>query len=492
MNHWTRRDFLKAAGLTLFAAGSRIGAAEETAGQTNHRRPNIIFILADDLGYTDLACYGSSYYETPNIDRLAAEGVRFTQGYTCGPNCAPTRAALMSGRYGPRTGIYTVGSIERFNWRSRSLRPVDNVEKLPLEIPILPKALKAAGYATAMFGKWHLGGNGEYHPARRGFDEAIVSEGKHFNFDTNPKVDVPEAVYLADFLTDKAKGFIRDNRDKPFFLYLPHFAVHAPHEAKKPLIDRFKSKSAAGGHDNPVYAAMIASVDESVGRILALLDELKLAERTVVIFSSDNGGVGGYRREGLTRAGDVTDNAPLRGGKGMLYEGGIRVPYIFRWKGTIQPGRTSERPINSVDLYPTLLDVSGATGPSGAVLDGFSYLGELTGKQIPPREPLYWHFPGYLGSGINQWRTTPAGVIRDGDYKLIEFFEDGRRELYNLREDIGEKKNLASDMPDKTRQLYDKLVAWRKAVNAPMPTPNKPTNAKPKQKDSTSTQEKDE
>ena len=293
-------------------------------------KPNIVFILADDLGYTDLGCYGSKYYQTPNVDRMAQEGMRFTSGYTCGPNCQPTRAALMTGLYGPRTGVYTVGSIERFNWRSRSLRPVDNVEQLPLEKTTVAQALKKAGYATGMFGKWHLGQQGEHHPSRRGFDEAIVSMGKHFDFKTIPPVDYPEGTYLADFLTDKAIDFMRRNKEGPFFLYLPHFGVHAPREAKKELIEKFKARKPAGGHDDPVYAAMIYSVDESVGRVLKALEEFKLTENTLVIFSSDNGGVGGYVREGLKRAGDVTDNAPLRGGKGMLYEGGIRVPWIFR------------------------------------------------------------------------------------------------------------------------------------------------------------------
>jgi arylsulfatase A-like enzyme len=252
-------------------------------------RTNIVFILADDLGYTDVACYGSKYYETPNIDRLAAEGVRFTDGYACGPNCQPTRAALLSGQYSPRTGVYTVGSIDRFNWRSRPLRPVDNVTALPLDKTTIAQTLQKAGYATAMFGKWHLGNGAKYHPHQRGFDEAIVSAGKHFNFRTDPRVEYDEGEYLADFLTDRAIDFIKRHRTKPFFLYLPHFGVHAPREAKKELIERFRPKKAVGGHRDPIYAAMIASVDESVGRLLATLDELGLAENTLVIFASDNG-----------------------------------------------------------------------------------------------------------------------------------------------------------------------------------------------------------
>ncbi|MBI3850017.1 MAG: sulfatase [Verrucomicrobia bacterium] len=437
-------------------------------------KPNIIFILADDLGYTDVACYGNKYYETPNIDRLAKQSIRFTSGQTCAPNCQPTRAALMSGQYMPRTGVYTVGSIDRFDWRSRPLRPVDNVEKLPLDKITIAQSLKKAGYATAMFGKWHLGDDGPHHPGKRGFDEAIVSADKHFDFKTNPRTDYPPGTYLADFLTDKATDFIRRHKDGPFFLYLPHFAVHSPHEAKTGLIAKFKPKPPAGGHHDPTYAAMIYSVDESVGRIVALLDELKLAEKTLVIFSSDNGGVGGYEREGIKKANGITDNAPLRGGKGMLYEGGIRVPYIFRWPGKIPKGTVCDTPINSVDLYPTLLEVAGASPSPNYPLDGESYLKLLTsgGKATLNREAIYWHFPGYLGAGENTWRTTPVGAIRSGDWKLLEFFEDGRLELYNLRDDLGEKNNLVAKLPDKVRELHAKLVAWRQELKAPMPTKN--------------------
>jgi arylsulfatase A-like enzyme len=455
-------------------AVSFLAAAGMASAQAAAPRPNIVFILADDLGYTDGGCYGSKYYETPNIDRLAAQGIRFTSGYTCGPNCAPTRAALMSGQYGPRTGVYTVGSIERFDWRSRPLRPVDNVTQLPLDKITLAQSLKQAGYATGMFGKWHLGENGPYHPGQRGFDEAIVSMGAHFDFVTHPPVEYPKGAYLADFLTDKAVDFIRRHKEGPFFLYLPHFAVHAPHVAKTNLVAKFKPKPPVGGHNNPTYAAMIASVDESVGRVVALLDELKLADNTLVIYSSDNGGVGGYVREGIKAAGDVTDNAPLRGGKGMLYEGGIRVPYIFRWPGRIPEGTVCDTPINSVDLYPTLLEVAGAARPENYTLDGMSYFKLLTsrGKASLSRDAIFWHFPGYLGAGAGAWRTTPAGAIRAGDWKLQEFFEDGRVELYNLREDLSQTNNLAARQPEKARELQARLAAWRRSVNAPMPTKN--------------------
>jgi arylsulfatase A-like enzyme len=436
------------------------------------RRPNIVFILADDLGYTDLACYGSRYYETPNIDRMAAEGVRFTDGYTCGPNCQPTRAALMSGQYGPRTGVYTVGSIDRFNWRSRPLRPLDNVQKLPLDKVTIAEALKQAGYATGMFGKWHLGNEGKHHPSQRGFDEAIESSGVHFDFKTDPPVDVPKGQYLADFLTDRAVDFITRHKDEPFFLYLPHFGVHSPNQAKKELIERFQGKPAAGGHRDPTYAAMIASVDESVGRVLATLEELGLAENTLVVFSSDNGGVGGYKTVGLAKNG-ITDNAPLRGGKGTLYEGGVRVPYIFRWPGVIEAGRTCETPIVSVDLYPTLLEAAGAKPQADVKLDGVSYLSLLKGDaETLEREAIYWHFPGYLGAGANTWRTKPVSVVRSGDWKLRENLEDRSLELYDLKSDIGETNNLAAEETETAQRLRAMLDQWRKDVGAKLPTAN--------------------
>jgi arylsulfatase A-like enzyme len=386
----------------------------------------------------------------------------------------------MTGQYAPRTGVYTVGGIDRFAWQTRTLRPVDNVAQLPLDKITISQQLKAAGYATAMFGKWHLGNSPQHHPSRRGFDEAIVSNGRHFDFDTDPKTDYPAGQYLADFLTDKAVDFIRRHKDGPFFLYLPHFGVHSPHEAKPELIARFEKKAGVGGHKNPTYAAMIASVDESVGRIMALLDELKLADNTVLIFSSDNGGVGGYVREGVKQAGDITDNAPLRSGKGSLYEGGIRDPFIVRWPGKTPPGSTCDVPTVHVDVFPTFLELTGTSPPAGTPLDGESLVPLFRDPTARlQRDAIYQHFPGYLGAGQGSWRTTPVGIIQAGDWKLMEFFEDGRLELYNLKDDIGETTNLAQKMPETTKELHTKMLAWRADIKAPMPTPNKPTDAPP-------------
>ena len=451
-------------------------AAQPAVKAAAAAKPNIVYILADDLGWTDIAVQGSKYYETPNIDKLAAQGMRFTRYHNC-QNCQPTRAALMSGQYGPRTGVYTVGGIGRFEWESRPLRPVDNVTALPLDKITIAQSLKAAGYATGMFGKWHLGEDAEHHPAARGFDEAIVSMGQHFNFATNPKTPYPKGTYLADFLTDKAEDFIKRHKDAPFFLYLPHFGVHSPFQAKPDLIEHFKPKPPAGGHHDPTYAAMIASVDASVGRIMALLDELKLADNTMLVFSSDNGGVGGYEREGI-HGGDVTDNAPLRNGKGSLYEGGTRDAFIARWPGVTKAGSTTDVPAIHVDVYPTLLEVAGASKPENYILDGESLVPLLREPAANlKREAIFQHFPGYLGAGGNTWRTTPVGLIEVGDWKLMEFFEDHHLELYNLKDDIGERTNLAEKMPEKTKELHAKMLVWREAIKAPMPTLN--TDVKP-------------
>jgi arylsulfatase A-like enzyme len=459
----------------LFLTTLFVSAAQAAA------KPNIIFILADDLGYTDVACFGSKYYETPNIDKLAAQGMKLTSHHHH-QNCQPTRAALMSGQYAPRTGVYTVGGIDRFDWSTRPLKPVENVTELPIEKITVAQTLKNAGYATGMFGKWHLGEKGGYHPGKRGFDEAIVSMGQHFDFNTSPKTEYPKGEYLADFLTNKAVEFIGRHKAEPFFLYLPHFGVHSPHQAKPELIAKFKDKPGVGGHNNPTYAAMIASVDESVGRVMAELEKQGIADNTVLIFASDNGGVGGYQREGLKKNGDITDNAPLRSGKGSLYEGGTRVPFIVRWPGVTTAGSSTDIPTIHVDLYPTLMEIAGASAPENQPLDGES-LAPLfrDSKAALKRDAIYQHFPGYLGAGENTWRTTPVGLIQSGPWKLMEFFEDKHLELYNLTDDIGETKNLANAMPDKAKELHAKMLAWRESVGAKMPTPNTPTAA-PKKK----------
>ena len=439
------------------------------------RSPNIVLILADDLGWTDLGCYGSRFYETPHIDRLAREGMRFTDAYTVAAQCAPTRASLMTGRDIGRHGIWAVDRL-RGHEKFRKMIPPENETRLPLREVTVSDALRQAGYRTGMAGKWHLGLEEQYLPSSRGFDEALTfpEEYRYFGFSTRPAVAVESKAYLTDFLTDRAISFIEANRTRPFFLYLAHYAVHSPLRAKEDLIATYRTKPPVGGHRDPVYAAMIHSIDEGIGRIMTRLKELELDERTVVIFYSDNGGCGGYEREGIAWF-SPTANLPLRGGKGMLYEGGVRVPLIVRWPGVVAPGSICSEPVTSTDFFPTFMALAGREAARNPPVDGVSLLPLLRkgGKAPLSREAIYWHYPSYLQAEVEKgtWRITPAGAIRSGGFKLLEFFEDGRLELYDLRNDIGEARNLAAQMPDKAKELHQKLVAWRQATNAPMATP---------------------
>ena len=467
-----RRGFLKMMGagaLSLSPAGFLM------AGRALRRKPNIIFILIDDMGWRDLGCYGSTYYETPNIDRLAAQSMVFSDAYTCGPNCAPTRASLMSGQYTPRHGIITVGNSDRGPEHLRKLIPQENKTVLDAGITTIAEAIKPAGYVSASMGKWHLGNDPGHGPIGQGFDVNVGgyeagSPRSYFSPYKNPELkDGPEGEYLTDRLTDEALKFIEANRDKPFFLYLPHYAVHTPIRAKKEMIAKYKAKEPSNGQSNPTYAAMIESTDQGVGRMMAKLGQLGLTDDTIVIFSSDNGGVGGYSVLGI-KGGEITSNAPLRGGKGMLYEGGIRVPLFVRWPGVVKAGTRCDEPVITVDFYPTLLEMAGASRPTSQALDGESTVPLLKGDGALKRDAIFWHFPAYLQGSGGTWRTTPAGAVRRGQWKLIEFFEDGRVELYNIVRDISEKDNLAEKMPEKAKELHDLLGNWRKSVNAEMPT----------------------
>ena len=468
----TRRGFLKVAGVAsaalLLPPGCTIG---NKANQTG-KKPNIVFILIDDLGWKDVGFMGSKFYETPNIDKLASQGMVFTNAYANAPNCAPTRACLMSGQYGPRHGIYTVGDSARGKSHQRKIIPTENNTTLDPKIPTIADALRPADYISASMGKWHLGADPEAGPIGQGFDvniggnEAGHPKSYFSPYKNDDLADGPEGEYLTDRLTDEAIAFIEANSSRPFFLYLPHYAVHTPLQAKKDMIAKYENKPPHNGQDNAKYAAMIESTDQGVGRIMKTLDELNLTENTVVVFFSDNGGHGG-----------VTNMKPLRGSKGMLYEGGIREPMIVRWPAKIKSGTTCEVPVISIDFYPTFLEITGAGKPKGHTLDGVSILGLLTQKGKPDRDALYWHFPAYLEGYTAQhgpFRTTPAGAVRKGDWKLIEYFEDGTLELYNLKNDIGETNNLAKQNPDKTRELHQLMVQWRKKTNAPVPTEKNP------------------
>lgn len=453
--------------VSLFFAALWLGSPPTGWG----RPPNIVFILADDLGWTDLGCQGSAYYKTPNIDRLASEGLRLTRYYNC-QNCAPTRASLMTGQHGARTGVYTVGTGERGRAEDRRMIPAPNKMEPPLHLELLPGALRRAGYATGMFGKWHLGDDGPHHPGKRGFQEAIVADRRHYGFTTKPPVAGTGGRYLADFLTDQAVDFIQRHAATPFFLYLPHFAVHSPIEARPDYEAEWRAREPAGTHWNATYAAMIQSLDESVGRVVETLEKLGLAGETLVIFSSDNGGVGGYQRtEPPSERRGVTDNAPLRGGKGTLYEGGLRVPFIVRWPGVVPSGATSPRPMAHVDLFPTLLAAAGGAPPANQPMDGLNLLALLKNPSLAePSRALFWNFPGYLESYVHPrgWRATPSGAVHFGNHKLLQFLETGRVELYDLGVDPGETRDLAAERPGIATQLLERLEAWRREIDAPM------------------------
>lgn len=438
------------------------------------RKPNIIFFLIDDFGWADLGCYGSQFYQTPNVDKLAEQGMRFTDAYAACPVCSPTRASIMTGKYPARLHLtdWLPGRADRAT--QKLLRPVIQ-QQLALEEETIAERLKAAGYATASIGKWHLGGQG-FEPQDQGFDVNIAGDhtGSPMSYFAPFKnqtgqmpglENAPAGQYLTDRLTLEAEKFIEQNKAQPFFLYFPHYAVHIPLKAREELIAKYKSLPVPAGatQTNAIYAAMVQSVDESVGRVLRKLEELKLTEHTIIIFTSDNGGLS--VKEGPNTP--STSNAPLRAGKGYLYEGGIREPLIVKWPGVIKPGSVCATPVSSVDYFSTLLELAGVNAGTGQGRDGVSLVPLLKQSGVIKRDALFWHYPHYSNQG-----GQPGGAIRLGDLKLIEFYEDGRLELYNLKDDIGETNNLAGKLPEKARLLEIKLDSWRREVKAQMMLPN--------------------
>ena len=426
-------------------------------------RANVVLILADDLGWTDLACYGSKLYETPNIDRLAREGMKFTQAYSACTVCSPSRAALLTGKYPAR--LHVTDWIPGLPPENPKLLVPDWTKYLPLEEISLARAFKSAGFATASIGKWHLGGE-EYYPDKHGFELNLAgteapSPKTYFapyNIATLPEGPVGE--YLTDRLGTEAEKYLEQHKDKPFFLYLPHFAVHLPVQGKPDLIQKYRSRLRPDlVQTNAGYAAMIESLDDAVGQVRRKLDELKLTDNTIVIFASDNGG----------RV-PTTSNLPLRVGKGSCYEGGTRVPLIVFWPGVAKAGSVCDTPVIGMDLYPTLLEIVGEKKAAHKAVDGVSLVPLLRGAGGLKRDELFWHYPHYQHYQLGG--TTPYGAIRKGDFKLIEFFDDLRVELYNLKDDIGEQHNLAAQMPEKVDQLRKRLHAWRKEVGAQMPARN--------------------
>jgi len=422
--------------------------------------PNFIFILVDDLGWTDLSGFGSKFYDTPNIDRLAAQGTKFTQAYAACTVCSPTRAAVLTGKYPARLRItdWIAGHKRPF----AKLRVPDWTMFLPHEEVTIAEALKPLGYATASIGKWHLGGP-EYYPDKHGFDLNLggTDRGQPPSYFAPYKIATLPEGPAGEFLTDRESAeackFIEQNRARPFFLYLPHYAVHTPIMAKKEVVAKYQAKIKPGqAQSNAAYAGLVESVDDSVGRLLRKLADLNLEDRTVIFFTSDNGG--------LMR---ITDNAPLRAGKGSAYEGGVRVPLIIKWPGVTKPGTTNETPVISVDYHPTIVEMAGGAPRPGQILDGESLVPLLRGTGGLKRTALYWHYPHYHPGG-----ATPYSAIREGDYRLVEFFEDRRVELYNLKTDISEQHDLAQVEPARTAELRAKLDAWRQQTGAQLPLPN--------------------
>ncbi|MCL4201964.1 MAG: sulfatase [Pirellulaceae bacterium] len=448
--------------------------------------PNVVFMLADDLGQRDLGCYGSTFYETPHLDSLAQQGARFTDAYAACPVCSPTRASIMTGQWPQRTGItdYIGAPTKPEGWkRNTLLLPAPYTDRLALETPTLAKAMKAAGYATFFAGKWHLGPEG-WWPENQGFDINMggIDRGgpyggkRYFSPYGNPRLpDGPDGEHLPDRLAAETAKFIETNKDRPFFAYLSFYSVHTPLMAREDLRLKYEEKRKRLGleakwgdegtrevrlvQEHAVYAGMVEAMDLAVGRVLAKLDELGLAENTLVIFTSDNGGLS-------TSEGWPTSNLPLRAGKGWMYEGGIREPLLVRWPAVVKAGNVIDTAVSSPDFFPTLLDAVGSKPEPGQVLDGVSLLPLLRGGDLPERA-LFWHYPHYGNQG-----GAPSAAIRRGDWKLVQWFENDRIELYNLASDLGEQENLAETEPTRAAALRDELRAWQRQVGARFPIAN--------------------
>lgn len=486
-----RRNFLKSLSATAAFLPFFSGCS------TRKKKPNIVFFLVDDLGWRDLGCFGSTFYETPNVDRLCAEGMKFTNAYAACPVCSPTRASIMTGKYPARLHItdWIPGrqASSRANEPANKLVPPDFQLFMKLEEVTLGEAMKEAGYTTGFFGKWHLGQEDKYWPEHQGFD---VNKGGHskgsppggyFSPYKNPRLeDGPPGEYLTDRLGDETVSFIKAKKDEPFFAYLSFYTVHNPMQGKKDKIEKYRQKAERLGlldqpqfNENPEwaknvgrgnwkerlvqsyadYAAMVEAMDDNVGKVMNALDELGLADNTIVFFMADNGGLS-------TSEGSPTTNAPLRAGKGWLYEGGIREPMIVKWPGVVAPGSQCDWPVISNDFYPTILEMLNRPLKPEQHMDGVSLVPLLKGRPNLDRDELYWHYPHYSNQG-----GKPGGVIRKGNFKLIERYETGQLELYNLKEDISEKNDLAAQMPEKAQELLTLLRKWREKVDAQMPAP---------------------
>lgn len=444
--------------------GCRFALGEKQ--QDKEVRPNILLINIDDMGWRDVGFMGSEYYETPNLDALAREGMIFTNAYAAASNCAPSRACMMSGEWAPRHGIYTVENSDRGKSRDRKLIPTPNNTIIPEENYLLPQALHDAGYLTCHAGKWHISED----PLAKGFDVNIGGShagnpGSYYPPYRNvPSLDAPsENYYLTNLIMDKVLDFLTTTDDQPFFLYYASYAVHTPIQSVKELLPKYQDKPEWNGQNNAKYATMVENLDTQVGRLIEALRSSGKFDNTMIMLTSDNGGV--Y---------NITKQWPLRAGKGSYYEGGIREPMLAVWKGKIAAGQSSEVPVTNLDFYPTILEVAGIEKPADKLLDGTSILPVLTGKGTVEERPLFWHFPIYLEGGNPEtqdpvFRTRPGSAMRMGKWKLIQYFENNEIELYNLEEDLSEKNNLAETNPAKAKELLNVLKTWREKTQAPVP-----------------------
>ena len=447
------------------------------------QRPNLILINVDDLGWKDLGCYGSDVYETPNIDKLARNGLKFTNAYSACAVCSPTRAAIMTGRYPARLGVtdwirarFQGGKIpkDRKNpsgWvgaKNKKVLCPQNALWMELEEVTIAEKLKEDGYATCHIGKWHLGAD-DWYPEKQGFDENYGGcdygqPPSYFDPFKNKRLDgiygLPgkkQGQYLTDRECDEAVMFIKKNRQKKFFLNFANYAVHTPIQAKPSLLDKYKTKiqSLDTKQKNAAYATMVESVDQAVGRIITILKEEGIFDRTLIIFTSDNGGLLG-----------VTNNAPLRSGKGFPYEGGIRVPLIIFWPDFINGGKVIDTPVSSIDFFPTLCSAAGIKNSTDKVVDGLNLLPLIKGENNIKRQSLFWHFPHYRG------KINPYSIIRNGDWKLIKRYDGKPFELFNLKNDLSEKNDLSQDMPEKVKALNEEIMIWLLKTNAKVPRAN--------------------
>ena len=457
-----------------FGVVPSIQASELEALRHENKKPNILFIYLDDFGWKDVSYMGSDFFETPTLDKLASQGMVFTDAYAGAANCAPSRACLLSGQYSPRHKIYNVGTGPRGKSVHRRLQHIPGVSDLDPKIETWAACLQNAGYRTATMGKWHLSND----PQPYGFDVNVG--GTHSGGPPNgyypphkkaPGLkNVPKGEYLTDTLSKKACQFIRENKDQPWLLYLTHFAVHTPIQSKKELVAKYSAKPAGTLHQNVKMATMIQAVDDGVSMIQRTLEELAIQDRTIIVFYSDNGGYG-----------PATDMAPLKGYKGTYYEGGIRVPFFVKWPNVVKAGTSTNEPMTAVDVFPTFCEMAGVPFPK-QILDGESLVPILDGRQTKlgsdesPRS-IFWHFPAYLQSYrqvVNEqrdplFRSRPCSIIRKGKWKLHQYFEDNSLELYDLESDIGEAKNLAASNPEMTKTLLAELKAWQRKSGADIP-----------------------